>query len=137
MTVRRARRYLGPPLSRFGPGEQRLEFRWLRKGLHARIEKPDFERAIGDRASLSDELIEPLLIDDTVSGSIHICAVVFVRRCAVDCHAEPYRLPTGRRPQHQVHIEGKVWRVHADHHKPLVPVILCPGTDGRPLRRNG
>jgi hypothetical protein len=45
-------------------------------------------------------------------------------------------LPTGRRPQHQVHIEGKVWRVHADH-KPLVPVILCPGTDGRPLRRNG
>src|ERR1700722_5614852 len=106
-----------------------------RKGLYARIEKPDFECAIGDRASLPDNLIEPLLIDGTVARGIDIRAVVFAGRRTVDCHTKLDRLCAWRRPQPQMHIA----RMKPIHNRAILRVEVCvfsaycPVTGQRPF----
>ena len=80
-----SRRHAGCAENRVVKGKREIGYLPLsaegkRKGLYARIEKPDFERAIGGRATLSDELIEPLLVYGTVASSINIRAMVFAGR---------------------------------------------------------
>ena len=65
-------------------------------GLNARIEKFDFERAVGDRAVLPDELIQTLLVDDTLTVGVSVSAVIGAGSFAVEGHAEPYRPAVGR-----------------------------------------
>ena len=65
-------------------------------GLNARIEKFDFERAVGDCAVLPDELIQTLLIDDTLTVGVSVSAVIDAGSFAVEGHAEPYRPAVGR-----------------------------------------
>ena len=65
-------------------------------GLNARIEKFDFERAVGDRAVLPDELIQTLLVDDTLAVGVSVGAVISAGSFAVEGHAEPYRPAVGR-----------------------------------------
>jgi hypothetical protein len=56
-------------------------------GLNARIEKFDFERAVGDRAVLPDELIQTLLVDDTLAVGVSVGAVIRIRRGVAGCCA--------------------------------------------------
>ena len=57
-------------------------------GLHARIEKADLERMIGNRLRCADELIEPLRRDYANAFGIGVHAVSIAGRLAVDGDAE-------------------------------------------------
>ena len=64
-------------------------------GLNARIEKFDFERAVGDRAVLLDELIQTLLVDDTLAVGVSVGAMI--RAVALDQKRRSLRFCNVRR----------------------------------------
>jgi hypothetical protein len=60
------------------------EFSGHRKRLHGRIEKLDFEPAIGDRRGLPDELVEPRFDDSAVALAVDIYAMREGRRLSIE-----------------------------------------------------
>jgi hypothetical protein len=44
--------------------------------VHARIEELNFERVVGDRALLADQLIEPLSVDHAAAIGVGVGAVI-------------------------------------------------------------
>src|ERR1700722_18864683 len=76
------------------------------EGLHAGIEKLDFEGAVGDRTVLPDELIEALLVDHALAVGIDVRAVIGAGRHAVDRHSETDRLVVGRRTEKEMQNAG-------------------------------
>src|SRR3954467_14549063 len=57
-------------------------------GLHAGVEEGDLERALGDRALLADELVQPRLGHRAGALVVDVVPVVGARRQSVDAHAE-------------------------------------------------
>jgi hypothetical protein len=72
----------------------------------ASIEELDLDVPVGNGAPLADELVQPRLNDSPIAIVINVEPMRIARRLAVDSYAEPSRRPSGRWPQHQVHIAG-------------------------------
>src|SRR5690242_18034447 len=52
--------------------------------LHTGIEEGDVEGALGDASLLADDLVEPLLLDDTTPSVVHVASVTGTGRLSVD-----------------------------------------------------
>ena len=61
------------------------------EGLHARIEKLDFELAIGDGLRLPDQLVQPLFGHHAVALLVDVNSVSRARRLPIDQHAKSRR----------------------------------------------
>ena len=79
------------------------------KSLHARIEKLDFELAIGDGLRLPDQLVQPLLGHRAVALLVDVDAVSRARRLSIDQHAKSH----GRSRRCRTHDEMKIAGVKA------------------------
>ena len=77
-----------------------------RKGLHARIEKLDFELSIGDRHRLSDQLVQPLFGHCAVALLVNVNSVSRARRLSIDQHAKSHGSSRRRRAHDEMKIAG-------------------------------
>src|SRR3954466_12809196 len=75
------------------------------EGLRAGVEEGDLERALGDRAALADELIQPRLGDRARAVGVAAPRVVAPGRPPGDPYADPHR-PPGCRAHDKVHTRG-------------------------------
>jgi hypothetical protein len=74
---------LGPdtPLGHSAEGED--------EGLHARVEELDVELPVGDGTALTDQLVEPLLVERAVALLVDVDAMCRAGRSPIDEHSEP------------------------------------------------
>src|SRR3954470_5818317 len=106
-----------------------------REGLDARIEELDLELAIGNRARLTDELVETLRGHAAVALRVGVGSMCCLGRLAIDQHAEANR---GSRPGRS-HDQIYVPRVKAVHDAPVCflqddgVAPRRPVSGGRPL----
>ena len=74
--------------------------------MNARVEEGDLEGALGDRAGLADELVQPRFGDRAVALVVDIGSVRGSRRLPVDAYAEPHGRPSRCRSHDQVQVAG-------------------------------
>ena len=103
---RRSARFMCAQSNRDGPymAGRRDSAKGKRERLRAWIEKLDLKGAVVDRVFLTDELVQAVFGDLSVSVRIGVHSVILTRRLPVDLHAEADRLSVGSGPQHQVHV---------------------------------
>src|SRR5262245_44452780 len=79
------------------------------KSLDARIEKLDLEKSIRDGGRLSDELVQPRLVESAVALRVRVHSVGGARRMSIDEHAKSH----GRRFRGRCHDEIEIARMEA------------------------